>query len=46
MLANARIKRFVTFGKYADDAFLELFKEADIEFELKPRPPRAIQILD
>ena len=46
MLANARIKRFVTFCKYADDAFLELFKEADIEFELKPRPPRAIQILD
>src|SRR4030067_206783 len=33
MLANARIKRLVTFGKYADDAFLDLFQEAGIKFE-------------
>src|SRR4030043_136173 len=38
MLVNARIKRFVSFGKYADDAFKELFKEAGIEFEIKPKP--------
>ena len=31
MLVNARIKRFVTSGKYADDAFLSLFKEAGIK---------------
>jgi dCMP deaminase len=46
MLANARIKRFVTFGKYADDAFLELFKETGIKFELKPRPASHITSLD
>src|SRR4030043_24862 len=32
MLVNARIKRFVTFGKYADDSFTDLFREAGIEF--------------
>ena len=31
MLTNARIKRFVTFGNYRDDAFKELFWEAGIE---------------
>ncbi len=46
MLVNARIKRFVTFGKYADDAFVELFKEAGIKFEVKPRPSSAICRLD
>jgi dCMP deaminase len=46
MLANARIQRFVTFGKYADDAFLELFKETGIKFELKPRPASHITSLD
>jgi dCMP deaminase len=46
MLANARIKRFVTSGKYADDAFLELFAEAKIEFELKPRPSLSIETFD
>jgi len=44
MLSNARIRRFVTYGKYADDAFVELFKEAGIDFDLRPRPP--LQILD
>jgi dCMP deaminase len=46
MLANARIKRFVTFARYADDSFIALFKEAGIEFELKPRPPSEIGSLD
>ncbi|UCH52154.1 MAG: cytidine/deoxycytidylate deaminase family protein [Chloroflexota bacterium] len=45
MLANARIKRFVTFGKYADDSFVELFKEAGIEFEARERPPSEITYL-
>jgi len=46
MLANARIKRFVTYGKYADDAFLDLFKEAGIKFESHPRPPAAITFVE
>lgn len=46
MLVNARIKRFVTFGRYADDAFLELFRDAGVEFELKERPSLKITCLD
>jgi len=46
MLVNARIKRFVTFGKYADDSFVELFNEADIEFEARERPTASITYLD
>jgi dCMP deaminase len=46
MLVNARIKRFVSFGKYADDAFRELFKEAHIDFETKPKPPTKITFLE
>ena len=46
MLANARIKRFVTFGRYADDSFLGLFAEAGIEFDLKPRPSTIISELE
>lgn len=46
MLANACIKRFVTFARYADDSFLELFHDAGIEFDLKPRPPDCITNLD
>ena len=42
MLVNAKIKRFVTFGKYADDAFRDLFKEAGVEFELHKKPPSSI----
>jgi len=42
MLVNARIKRFVTFGSYADDAFIDLFKEAGIEFHLHKKPPLRI----
>jgi len=45
MLVNARIKRFVTFGKYSDDAFRDLFKEAGIEFETKPKPLTKITFL-
>ncbi len=46
MLVNAKIKRFVTFGKYADDAFIKLFKEAGIEFQVRERPTSAINYLD
>jgi dCMP deaminase len=46
MLVNAKIKRFVTFGKYADDAFVKLFNEAGIEFQVRERPPSKITYLD
>ena len=46
MLVNARIKRFVTFGKYADDAFIGLFKEAGIEFAMHEKPPSTVTFLD
>ena len=42
MLVNARIKRFVTFGSYADDSFKDLFEEAGIEFKLHKKPPSQI----
>ena len=46
MLTNARIKRFVTFGNYRDDAFKELFREAGIEVEIRERPSPEITFLD
>lgn len=46
MLINAQISRFVSFGRYADDEFLTLFKEAGIEFELHERPSFQITYLD
>ena len=46
MLVNARIKRFVTFGKYADDAFIDLFTEAGIEFAMHEKPPSTVTFLD
>ena len=42
MLANARIKRFVTFGNYADDDFKGLFQEAGIEFAMCQKPSSEI----
>ncbi|MFH1575834.1 MAG: dCMP deaminase family protein [Candidatus Nealsonbacteria bacterium] len=38
MLVNARIKRFITFGQYNDTAFIELFKEAGIQFDVLGKP--------
>jgi len=46
MLVNAKIKRFVTFGKYADNSFIDLFDEAGIEFEVRKRPAAKITYLD
>jgi dCMP deaminase len=46
MLVNAKIARFVSFGKYNDDTFIELFKEAGIKVDMKERPPSTITFLD
>jgi dCMP deaminase len=46
MLVNARIKRFVSFGKYNDSSFEALFKEAGIEIDIKQRPPSVITYLE
>lgn len=45
MLVNARVKRFVTFGSYADNSFLDLFQEAGIKFEVLPKPSYKITYL-
>ena len=46
MLVNARIKRYVSFGEYNDAAFIDLFREAGIEVDIKKRPPSRISYLD
>jgi len=45
MLANAKIQRYVSFGKYNDDEFLNLFREAGIELDIKDKPPSEISYL-
>ena len=46
MLVNAKIKRFVSYGVYNDNAFLDLFQEANIELDTKKRPSSQIKYLD
>jgi len=46
MLVNSRIKRFVSFGKYSDDRFIDLFREAGIQVDMKERPSSIITFLD
>ena len=46
MLVNARIKRYVSFGIYSDDAFIDMFREGGIEVDIKKRPPVGIRFLD
>ena len=46
MLVNAKIERFVSFGSYNDDTFVELFQEAGIKVDIKDRPPSIIDFLD
>ncbi len=46
MLVNAKIVRYVSFGEYSDSRFLELFREAGIEVDIKKRPPSRIRYLD
>ncbi len=45
MLVNARIKRFVSFGRYNDDAFIDLFREAGVEVDIKEKPSSRISYL-
>ena len=46
MLVNIRIRPFVSFGEYSDDAFRELFREAGVEVEIRERPSDRISFLD
>jgi dCMP deaminase len=46
MLTNAKIKRYVSFGRYNDDSFIELFQAAGIGVDIKKRPPAEIGYLD
>ena len=46
MLVNAKIARFVSFGKYNDDRFIELFREAGVEVDMREKPPAEIAFLD
>ncbi len=45
MLVNAKIKRFVSFGRYNDNAFISLFQEAGIELDIKKKPSPRIGYL-
>ena len=45
MLVNAKIKRFVSFGRYNDNSFRSLFKEAGIEIDIKKKPSFRISYL-
>jgi dCMP deaminase len=46
MLVNAKIRRYVSFGRYDDNSFIELFREAGIKLDIKKRPPSQISYLD
>ena len=46
MLVNAGIKRFVSFGKYNDNTFTDLFREAGVEVDIKDRPSSEISYLE
>ncbi|MDD5590723.1 MAG: cytidine/deoxycytidylate deaminase family protein [Dehalococcoidales bacterium] len=46
MLVNAKIRRYISFGRYNDTQFAALFEEAGIGFELEKRPSSRISYLD
>ena len=46
MLVNAKIKQYVSFGRYDDNAFTDLFKEASIKVAIKQKPSSRINYLD
>lgn len=46
ILVNAKIKRYVSFGKYNDDSFIQLFRDAGVELSIMERPPYQIRYLD
>lgn len=46
MIANARIKKFVTSGEYADRSFKSLFEEAGIEYRSISQPRLSIEKME
>ncbi|MDP2718447.1 MAG: cytidine/deoxycytidylate deaminase family protein [Dehalococcoidia bacterium] len=46
MLVNSRISRFVSFGRYNDDSFEELFKNSGIDVAVLNKPPPIISYLE
>lgn len=46
MIANAKIKKLISCGEYADDSFKALFDEIGIEYVQIPKPKLDINILD
>jgi len=46
MLANAKIKRYVTYGDYPDQTAKDLLKEIKVEFIKIEKPETKINILD
>ena len=46
ILVNAGIKRYVSFGRYSDGTFIDLFREAGIEVDIKKKPSSRISYLD
>jgi len=46
MLVNTKLTRLVTFGKYNDDTFVQMFSEAGIDVDIKERPSAEIVFLD
>jgi len=46
ILLNARIKRYVSFARYSDDSFVDLFKEAGVKLDIIDRPTSKISYLE
>lgn len=46
MVANAKIKRFVTSGFYPDKSYQDLFAESGVKFDVIGKPPFTIGVLD
>ncbi len=46
MLVNAKIKSFISFNRYSEDSFVELFKSAGISFKVLEKPESKINFLE
>jgi dCMP deaminase len=46
MLVNAKIKRYVSYGKYDDNSFIDLFREAGIQVDIRKKPSSRINYLE
>jgi dCMP deaminase len=46
MMINAKVKRVVIFTKYADNSFIELFREAGIKVDILEKPSSTISFLE